>query len=140
MSSEATLVEAIAGVGWHPPAAAACGLHHILQSSVARGPAANVRTIERTTARNTGLLSGSQEGKGDARSECPGTGLKPRKCREISTTYEEAPAGFRAVAPKSPQPRGVATLGSGAVTALVLESEVASDSEIELLEQAESGA
>jgi hypothetical protein len=35
---------------------------------------------------------------------------------------------------------GVATLGSGAVTAQVLESEVTGDSEIELLEQAESGA
>jgi len=35
---------------------------------------------------------------------------------------------------------GVATLGSGAVAAQVLESDVAGDSEIELLEQAESGA
>ena len=35
---------------------------------------------------------------------------------------------------------GVATLGSGAVAAQVLESDVATDSEIELLEQAQSGA
>lgn len=52
--SPATVEELVDCSWWQPLAAASCGSHQTLHSSVAFSPAANVSTIETRAARNTG--------------------------------------------------------------------------------------
>ena len=42
---------------WQPFSAAACGSHNALQNSEALGPAANIKTIDSSVARNTTTLT-----------------------------------------------------------------------------------
>lgn len=87
---------------WQPFSAAACGSHNALQNSEALGPAANIKTIDSTVARNTTTLTIKR-----TQDEChklAAASWENRECsRNVAQPSTGSPAGFFARAPRIPQ-------------------------------------